>query len=1294
MNKYFEKLQLENLSIDENAVIEASAGTGKTYTIERLVVQILLEKKVSIDKILMVTFTEKATGEILNRIRKLIESLVNDNEKDVDNDVTKDTPCIEIDSASLNILNNALLDFDKAAIYTIHGFCNKIITEFPFETKSFFSNKIIDDRALFDKIFLNYLRKVFIQSEVNKTLLKIYFENYPDNNAPEKLKQKVKKVFFLKGTFKPGYDDITALSYKDMENLEDQYSLLLENYKKQSLSECLSEMENDAKSHFNKGYPLPDNRSRSNQDFHSYLKKMHAFFQSPVQKEEDERFFHFLELINLPMMVKPTVFKKPKNKTNPVRDFFEFVENMQKKYDIENIIILRMLSSSDKDFISLNSYFKKEKSSFGSISYDDMIDIVAASMNDKNNLDLINNLKRKYDYAIIDEFQDTDKNQWDIFTRLFLEDNSKRIFIIGDPKQAIYAFRGADVHTYKKAKQQIEAVNKKQPELTENYRSCPGLVDGVKYIFTSSPFMETEDSPFHALTKVSSKKEFLILNSNNGNEKAIEILVFNNSSKLNAAVYKKQLSLKIADKIKNLIQNYSYNDNDNIKNVQLKNSDIAVLCYNRSDANLIKKSLNQAGIPCAIYKQAGLFQTPEAGEIYTLLKAIAHPYDRSAIRKALHTLFFNFSLSEIKQLTEIPAGDSIFSKFMEWHRLAVKQDFDKLFTHILKETGIISRLLLLENNERKMTNYEHVLDELLRKIKQSRINIEDALFYMNDLIHDNTDSVDEDLLRIETEKKSVQIMTIHAAKGLEFPVVFLFGGFNSSHKFKSYTYHKDNEKYIDICSGNDPENKTLIQKETDSENYNLLYVAMTRAKLKLFLPFVVKPSQAINGKYKPFYQRVESISEPVEQTSETSKVAFDYFTGLKKLTEECPDISLDVFEEGSVHFHNALTGQESVIKEKMKQLPELCNHVIRQIPDSFFRHLSLFIPEKLPAHLPLHYDLKNLTANCGEDSGTRLGNYIQCRNFLLEKNYNNIQENFSTYRNSFSRIHAQQRLQHPVLEPETDEENEKAAISLQEDTLPSGIPTGEVIHHILELIDFEEVKKASCLENLFQHNEIIALIKESMQRYGFDSTDDSLQKKFLSNVYYTLTSVMGIGNECMENLRLCDIPITDKQHEAEFYLPYFKKSAFLNQRKEGELSSLINKDGFLYGKIDMIFYYKERYYFLDWKSNTIPSGIYNQDTISNVMEESGYTLQYRLYTLSMVHWLISHYKDRQEYSNKSYSEIYQDKFGGLLYVFTRGMESNKSGKGSVYYALPEWEEIVEWEKNLLVNNKKRSFING
>ena len=114
--------------------------------------------------------------------------------------------------------------------------------------------------------------------------------------------------------------------------------------------------------------------------------------------------------------------------------------------------------------------------------------------------------------------------------------------------------------------------------------------------------------------------------------------------------FRKQISSIITDTIKNLIQSghYAYNENENSTNIPLKLSDIAVLCYNRKDANIIKKALNQAGISSAVYKQAGLFRTPEANEIYTLLNAIAYPYDRSAIRKDIHTLFFNFSLSEIK----------------------------------------------------------------------------------------------------------------------------------------------------------------------------------------------------------------------------------------------------------------------------------------------------------------------------------------------------------------------------------------------------------------------------------------------------------------------------------------------------------------------------------------------------------------------------------------------------------------------------------------------------------------------
>jgi len=439
-------LEILTIPLDGVNLIEASAGTGKTYTISNLYLRLILEKEISVRDILVVTFTDAATKELKERIRNILSDTLHnlmypDVAKPSDNEIICDLVNKSKDDTTRNRymthLKKAVICFDEASIFTIHGFCKRMLSENAFESSLMFDMELIQDQSrLIMEISDDFWRKTF-----------------GDND--------LLTVAVMK---KNGLDPSGLLHFSRMVTGKPMLLLLPEDV---------------ASSHeelINGYHSLHEEWKQSSQEIKDilYLDKGLGRSAKAYKKESLDGYFKNLEfcfdihphenaLKDLSMFSSEIIDRNmKKNKESPTHPFFDLCReyaDIEKKY----IIWIK------KEFTGyLESELEKRKKASGVQSFDDLLVTLYTSLKSKNGLKLANSIRKTYQVALIDEFQDTDPVQYEIFKTIFFHDNCS-LFMIGDPKQSIYGFRGADIFSYLEVASQIPGDRKFT--LDRNWRS-------------------------------------------------------------------------------------------------------------------------------------------------------------------------------------------------------------------------------------------------------------------------------------------------------------------------------------------------------------------------------------------------------------------------------------------------------------------------------------------------------------------------------------------------------------------------------------------------------------------------------------------------------------------------------------------------------------------------------------------------------------------------------------------------------------------------------------------------------
>ena len=455
-------------------------------------------------------------------------------------------------------------------------------------------------------------------------------------------------------------------------------------------------------------------------------------------------------------------------------------------------------------------------------------------------------VSKTYNAALIDEFQDTDPMQYEIFTKLFPK--GKTLFLIGDPKQAIYSFRGADIFAYIKAKRAVDESN--QLTLSYNWRSDERLICAVNHLFSSHPrpFVQREIG----FEPVGSARKKASGYAENGKEAAPFDIWYidapNDSAEKDAAtrISKEHAAALIASACAGEIVRM-LNDGAMIDGRPVVPSDIAVLTRSHSEGKLVYDELVRLHVPAVICKSGSVFTTDEAGELAAVLAAAADPSNERLVRAACATRMVGFTSAEIVRFYDgdDEAGwEKISLSFHNYRDTWTTGGFMKMFSLFAEQQHVREKLASLENGPRRLTNLFHLAEILHQVSLENMFGISGLLRWLAERRRDDADVLDDEKqLRLETDDDAVKIMTVHVSKGLEFGICFcpfMWGGTKIASK-PFVIFHREHDSEIelvmDIKSEKYDEHMLAAQNEELAENMRLLYVALTRAKYRCVCVF-------------------------------------------------------------------------------------------------------------------------------------------------------------------------------------------------------------------------------------------------------------------------------------------------------------------------------------------------------------------------------------------------------------------------------------------------------------------------
>ena len=816
---------LDRIPTEGDAVIEASAGTGKTYTLEHLVIDLVLRTGLKLEQILVVTFTEKAAAELAARLRtKMTEIQAGPWPEDEG---------WRIDDEAQQRLTRALTSFDSASISTIHAFCKRMLSEHAFVNGRLFHEELVDGRTIFREAFLSVVRRQLSTDPE----LKPYLVAWLQRDSLDALTDRLYEAHIRGGRIAPQYDAAAFVqALKTLSRMELTPAVLKPTFARA-------------------GFKAPSIQAALNrikavrgvvEEFIAHDDPAQAL--AALDREEHRRrregglFAYLLELIG------PVVDDIPR-----------LAELHRAALALEKARLPFAAAVVQVALPLVRAALTHEKRTTGRFDFDDMLGLVEEALRGPARQALLSTLRRRFQVALIDEFQDTDQVQWSIFRQVFADSPQHRLVVIGDPKQAIYGFRGADVQTYLQARSVLTRSATPIVHLTETYRATSALAGALNQLLDQTqpvPFFTGEIQYDHPVRAAGVPPSLTV-----GDAMTSAVQVFALAPKrdtLTPSAAARTLTARIAEEIDKLLSTATVMTASGPR--PLSASDVFILSRTTQEGLEAAAALRAAGVPHAIYKQDGLFQTREAADVRDLLAAINEPHDRGRQLRAWLGPFFAVPLEKARHCLSLPASHPLLASLFRFRTLADDKRWARFFPAILAESGIIQRELLLSDSERELTNYLHIFEILLDEALQSKGTLTDLLQTMSAFIERRRSPEGEEgnVQRLESERAAVQIMTMHKSKGLEAPVVFLTGGLDRHPGF-AHVYHHGAERCLHL--GDNPPAEVVIER--DEEDQRLAYVALTRAKSRLYLPYyggVGRPVlQRLSGTYSPIDRALERV---------------------------------------------------------------------------------------------------------------------------------------------------------------------------------------------------------------------------------------------------------------------------------------------------------------------------------------------------------------------------------------------------------------------------------------------------
>ncbi|MTH45311.1 exodeoxyribonuclease V subunit beta [Intestinirhabdus alba] len=809
MNDVAEPLDPLRLPLTGERLIEASAGTGKTFTIAALYLRLLLglggsaafPRPLSVEELLVVTFTEAATGELRGRIRSNIHELrIACLRESTDNPLYASLLAEIADKKqAAQWLLLAERQMDEAAVFTIHGFCQRMLSLNTFESGMLFEQQLIEDESLLRyQACADFWRRHCYP--LPRDIAQVVFETW---NGPQALLKEI-------NVYLQGEAPVIKSPPSDEETLASRHEKIvarIAKLKQQWLS-CVNEL-ND----LIEGSDI-DRRKFNRGNQAKWIEKVTAW------AEEETRSYRLPEALEK----FSQRFLEQRTKaggTAPRHPLFAAVDELYAEpLTIRDLLLTRALAE-------IRETVAREKRRRGELGFDDMLSRLDAALRGESGEALAAAIRGRFPVAMIDEFQDTDPQQYRIFRRIWQRQPETALLLIGDPKQAIYAFRGADIFTYMKARGEVSA----HYTLDTNWRSAPGMVNGVNTLFSrmDNAFMFRE-IPFMPV-KSAGKNQALRFVLNGEVQPAMNLWLMA-GERCGVGDYQSYMAQVCAAQIRDWLSAGLRGEallDDGKSTRPVRASDISVLVRSRQEAAQVRDALTLLAIPSVyLSNRDSVFETLEAQEMLWILQAVMSPEREEALRSALATSLMGLTARDIETLNnDESAWDAAVEEFDGYRRLWQKRGVMPMLRALMTARNIAENLLATAGGERRLTDILHI-SELLQEAG-THLESEHALVrWLSQHILEPDSSAASQQLRLESDRHLVQIVTIHKSKGLEYPLVWL--PFITNFRVQDRAFYHDRSSFeavLDLSQAQ--ESIELAEAERLAEDLRLLYVALTRS---------------------------------------------------------------------------------------------------------------------------------------------------------------------------------------------------------------------------------------------------------------------------------------------------------------------------------------------------------------------------------------------------------------------------------------------------------------------------------
>ncbi len=1260
-----QNLDAATIKLSGKHLIEASAGTGKTYNITRIYLRLLLERELTVEQILLMTFTKDATQELRGRIDAFIRLALSD----------WDVLCEEDGYfASLNkrieqpkrefLLKRALLFLDEAAIFTIHGFCQRVLNQYAFTSGlPFNANMAANSSEITLQVCQDWYRSL-AKSDHESFMLLASFWSTPDS--------------FL-SSFSKAIGHTSTLSVVDVKSIEAEFIALVR-LAAQSLTTNNDLLENGLIL-VKKGADQDKRREE--------LSQLKIWLESIISKE-----LSLLDVGEGKVKMPDGFFDGKRYARSTYKaellDAFAPVKAVKEqiKKIANNINKAKAFAIVQLGIYQIRQQVIEQKKALNLLDFDDLINTLADCLqsDDSNDGDskekkshlLAKQLLAQYPVALIDEFQDTDPKQFGILQSIYYGDNAKQanagLFLIGDPKQAIYGFRGGDIFAYLNARNGCDH----HWLMDTNWRSTPQMIAGYNQLFTyKGVSYEDKESLIEGSANQQNESVFgfgipylpvLAGKKTTGSaqaqqvipdsDKALQFIHFTNDESPDGT---KPQSDKISQGSRPMLANWCANEIVTLLSPKeatkdqtgtattVKPKDIAILVRDGAEARDMKHALQQAGLDSVFLSdRANLFHSQQAKQLLGLLKGVLLPENERLFVAALSCGLLGFDAKKLHQLQQDEmAYQTLKFAFVDYRTQWQRQGFITMAINLMHNLLDVPQ----HNKDRCLTNVLHLF-EILQAASVRLSQGQELLHWFEQQCNLETNDVEAEL-RLESDGDLIRLITQHGSKGLEYPYVFI--PFACRHKDplkfgnKSVSYLEYHNAQGELCLSLDgsKEAKKAMSNEAYAESIRLLYVAITRAERRCYVLCCAFDAYHLSPLGKTLqFQEQESIIKPLQLL----KASAEHAIGIREISLDCsPSMDDEV----------ALNQQDLALRGNETQ--GFANATV-----------SKFIGK-----IERDWWLSSFTAIS--------------RN-IRHAGVSNPDRDTDTVASQVGALNT-------GVTPDGSEHDDREQICFK---LAKGAHTGNLLHDVLEQTDFSEPDWQESLEKpLLAYGELSA---NSASDKGTAFTSDEL-------IHWLEQIIRApfIASNHTELGCLADIAINRTLRESEFYFPMqgegtnalanlltdhrnsaerltsdgtsmntnvgvnSGKSKILNNTLKYPvmLPSYKKLSGMMHGFIDLIFEYQGKYYLCDYKSSHLGDSFqdYQFTALLDNVEKNYYDLQYLIYSLALHRYL------KQTLVDYDVNEH----FGGVYYLYLRGMTTKPEHQGAgVYY-----RKITEQEINNL-----------